>query len=600
MQELMEFIIDPYFKGVKERLQLKPEQKCIIIMDCWSVHKSAAFLTHIRVKYPYIIPLFVPAGCTSVGQVMDLCVNRPIKNAMQGECAIHMSKQVAQHAIQLKKDPNTPRLQLGKKLSELKPLLPWWFYKGYIRCQPPMILAGWKAAGTDRAWGDAAFLKEAILANEQGLLFVNSGGSGQLDTPSAADEQGQDDGLDTDSDTDPDRDDPERVVFVGDLADVSAQCDPNAVAGSRPAMVAKRSKVDLQAVVAAGVAAAPTTAAGGRGQASAGRGRGRGRGLGGRGNGVLSNAATASSQRKGRPALLFAIKQAEEDDSKPAPIATAPLPAPSQQASRVTVAPIKLTNASRKPASVNAPPIPPLDQQIGAAVPSIKLLVSAASQKPVDSPPSKELHAQKPSGTAAAAVGSGSSQRVPAARPWIFKGLPSPAAHTSMLSAPSPTQQALCLSQPSGVRVKTEPGLSRLGSSKGRSTFVDDPEVQMLETEELSHEDRAREDAARQASDALFYQQRQQWYDKALADKIWLQWSENGYSDEEKWWRSDEGRSMEWHILRTWHWSPVKFNKWRTDDQAVREKQRLADEREDEAMIRRESAHRDPYYGGRD
>ncbi|THU84605.1 hypothetical protein K435DRAFT_616765, partial [Dendrothele bispora CBS 962.96] len=66
MKSLVNNIIAPYFEEKKTELAIEdPEQQYSIWkIDCWSVHKSEAFLTWMRATHPKIIVLFVPGNCT--------------------------------------------------------------------------------------------------------------------------------------------------------------------------------------------------------------------------------------------------------------------------------------------------------------------------------------------------------------------------------------------------------------------------------------------------------------------------------------------------------------------------------------------------------
>jgi hypothetical protein len=60
-------VIDPYVKSVIKASngQLPVDQKAVLLIDCWSVHKSEEFLSWMKEEYPHLIILFVPGGTTS-------------------------------------------------------------------------------------------------------------------------------------------------------------------------------------------------------------------------------------------------------------------------------------------------------------------------------------------------------------------------------------------------------------------------------------------------------------------------------------------------------------------------------------------------------
>ena len=48
-------------------LGLALHSKCVVLMDCWSVHKSRAFTNWLKKNYPWLLILYIPAGMLAVG-----------------------------------------------------------------------------------------------------------------------------------------------------------------------------------------------------------------------------------------------------------------------------------------------------------------------------------------------------------------------------------------------------------------------------------------------------------------------------------------------------------------------------------------------------
>lgn len=59
----------PFLRQRISELGKLSTQKCIVLMDCWSVHKSADIRQWLREEYPWLLFLYVPAGCTGKAQV---------------------------------------------------------------------------------------------------------------------------------------------------------------------------------------------------------------------------------------------------------------------------------------------------------------------------------------------------------------------------------------------------------------------------------------------------------------------------------------------------------------------------------------------------
>ena len=59
------------------------DQYWVAYIDCWKIHKSKAFLDWARAKYPKLLILFVPAGCTGKFQPADLILQRVFKHIIR-------------------------------------------------------------------------------------------------------------------------------------------------------------------------------------------------------------------------------------------------------------------------------------------------------------------------------------------------------------------------------------------------------------------------------------------------------------------------------------------------------------------------------------
>lgn len=100
-------VIDPYVRSVIKASngQLPVDQKAVLLIDCWSVHKSEEFLSWMKEEYPHLIILFVPGGTTSKFQPADTGLNRPFKAAVKAAYHLWYAQDVGQqlqgHAVGL-------------------------------------------------------------------------------------------------------------------------------------------------------------------------------------------------------------------------------------------------------------------------------------------------------------------------------------------------------------------------------------------------------------------------------------------------------------------------------------------------------------------
>lgn len=72
MQQYVNEIIVPFAKQRVIEHGLQPDSHIVLVLDVWSVHKSAEFRKFMRDKHPNIHLVFVPANCTSKLQVADV------------------------------------------------------------------------------------------------------------------------------------------------------------------------------------------------------------------------------------------------------------------------------------------------------------------------------------------------------------------------------------------------------------------------------------------------------------------------------------------------------------------------------------------------
>lgn len=56
--------------------------KAVLLLDCWGVHLAEDFRAWVAETYPQVVILYVPAGCTPIGQPCDIAVQRPFKHSI--------------------------------------------------------------------------------------------------------------------------------------------------------------------------------------------------------------------------------------------------------------------------------------------------------------------------------------------------------------------------------------------------------------------------------------------------------------------------------------------------------------------------------------
>ncbi|KAG9085058.1 hypothetical protein FRC06_003753 [Ceratobasidium sp. 370] len=83
MKNWVSRILVPYFEAQKRQRNLSPDQRCILQLDCWSVHRSKEFRHWLKATYPWIMLMYIPGGCTGLFQACDVGIQRVLKLAIR-------------------------------------------------------------------------------------------------------------------------------------------------------------------------------------------------------------------------------------------------------------------------------------------------------------------------------------------------------------------------------------------------------------------------------------------------------------------------------------------------------------------------------------
>ena len=200
MKKYVKTIIDPYINDQIKLHQLQQnEDHCLLIFDCWSVHKSKAFLEWINSAYQgrYHV-IFIPAGCTSVAQPADVILQRPLKHYFQNQYTEWSTQQMFEQTSQGKKPAEA---QLTKNIKALKPLVVKWMVNSWsqLKEKKEVIRKGWEKIG----WStiiDSEFQKKASQMVGRKELELNDSDGEQTEIEN--DKKDDDDDDDDDADDD--------------------------------------------------------------------------------------------------------------------------------------------------------------------------------------------------------------------------------------------------------------------------------------------------------------------------------------------------------------------------------------------------------------
>ena len=159
MKDLIRNIIKPWVEG-KGREHNIHIPHCVLLLDCWSVHKGHEFREWMRRCYPTYHLVFVPAGCTGKAQPADVGLQRPFKTAIRHAFTSYLSDLI-QHTVKGGKAPS--EVKIDTTLVTLKPLLVDWAWMSWdkLKARRDLIKDTWERCGLSKVL-DAAQQREAM------------------------------------------------------------------------------------------------------------------------------------------------------------------------------------------------------------------------------------------------------------------------------------------------------------------------------------------------------------------------------------------------------------------------------------------------------
>lgn len=164
MKNLITRVIRLYVDQKKKELRLPPQAKALINLDVWKVHISEAFLEWWRATQPDLEMVFVPAGCTSKGQVCDLVVQKKIKDVVRRRAIGYIATEVMKQLRLRKESGQNAAISVDIRLSVLKPMVISWVKEAFDWFQTEegvkLIGKGWDKANINKAW-DPTFQEKA-------------------------------------------------------------------------------------------------------------------------------------------------------------------------------------------------------------------------------------------------------------------------------------------------------------------------------------------------------------------------------------------------------------------------------------------------------
>jgi len=163
MKDYIKNIVDPWVKMKGGELGFKGWPHAVLIIDCWSVHKSQHFREWMKKTHSFYHLVFVPAGCTGIAQPADVILQRPLKAGIVNAYSQWMADEI-HLLIKSGAAPNELKVQTG--MTKLKPLLVDWVWASWrdLKDRTELIKKGWEKCGL----GDVLVERKQI----EGLMFI--------------------------------------------------------------------------------------------------------------------------------------------------------------------------------------------------------------------------------------------------------------------------------------------------------------------------------------------------------------------------------------------------------------------------------------------
>ncbi|KZV59291.1 hypothetical protein PENSPDRAFT_595721, partial [Peniophora sp. CONT] len=137
MEVYFEEVVVPFFEKQKERLGLDSEQECVVLLDCWSVHRSAAFHDLVRTRWPWLCLRFVPGGMTGLAQPCDVGIQRVYKLSIKNS---QLNDVVAETMEYLEEERDPALFLLDTRIAVLRDCSVSWLVQAWHTINQPELV----------------------------------------------------------------------------------------------------------------------------------------------------------------------------------------------------------------------------------------------------------------------------------------------------------------------------------------------------------------------------------------------------------------------------------------------------------------------------
>jgi hypothetical protein len=223
MQRYVQTIIEPFIKSQINKHKLNPDSHALLIIDCWSVHKSIRFKEWMEKNYPHYHIIFVPAGCTAVAQPADVIFQRPLKQEYKNKFTEWTTTQMLEN---IKAGQKALDSKLLRDTRTLKPLIVKWAIESWLKLKEKkqLIKEGWNKIGWNRMLHPELQSEALKLLNKKELKLSED--NDEIEEQSDETEEDEDDDEEGKQEEEEDNEEEEREEEETELA--LARCIQNA------------------------------------------------------------------------------------------------------------------------------------------------------------------------------------------------------------------------------------------------------------------------------------------------------------------------------------------------------------------------------------
>lgn len=159
VKEWVQDVLVPHFVAKREKLELPETANCLLLWDVYATHIDARVVHWMKSSYPWVKVVYAMPGCTSLLNVADVSLNKPLKVSVTNSLMGHLAFRSEQDCM--------------PKLAELKNLMAEWIVKAYRHSATnEHVSNGVRRVGFLKAWEEPV-QAQAAAKHAQGLLFCS-------------------------------------------------------------------------------------------------------------------------------------------------------------------------------------------------------------------------------------------------------------------------------------------------------------------------------------------------------------------------------------------------------------------------------------------